>query len=383
MLLFRLLRLFPIAAFVLLISCSSNVFNPTDSKIAKLDADGYIQEGQKRIQEGENEKAMAAFQTARTLDPAKSEAWYGEAKVAYLLGGFNIVVLVNAFQGSASTLPFFNWTTDQQNILYRSTQIARNALIHLVRDTLGSDMAIRPNWVKADYAITIAIHAVLRLKDFNGDGTIDAMDDPIKFLQIRVDSTGVHMVNFDSLVATPQGRAQFNSYLDGTARLIKETYSDIAVFLPQADSAEKYGEVVSELADKITYFKIGDSLDNDGDWWDTDGDGAMDPMVWTDTDQDGRIDLGAGQHLSLLEGSRTNPALYVALNEANYAARPDLWAQWPKANGQPIFTGKVTYVGAPSGEWTSGDFGVDEEDYHGLADADGDIWPNEDSRVGP
>jgi len=353
-------RTIALLAVLLPVSCSFNLFNPMDAKIAKLDADGLIQEGQKRIQLGDYETALVNFRNARILDPSKSEAWYGEAKVAYLRAGFNIVVLVDAFQGSDTSLPFFDWNMERQNRLYEATRIARSALIRLVKDTLGSDMVIRPNWVKADFAITVAIHAVLRLKDFNGDSTINAMDDPIKFLQIRVDSNGIHMVNFDSLVATPEGRAQFNGFLDGAASLITETCSDVAVFFPAADSAEKYQEVVSELADKITWFKVGDLVDNDGDWFDTDGDTIMDPMVWTDLDGDKCIDLGPGhQHLQLRLG------LLGAL--PNYVRLP---------------SGSITYTGQPSGEWISGDFGVDEED-RDLFDNDGDLIPDEDSRTGP
>jgi hypothetical protein len=379
-----------IALIVLsLLITGCNIFNPGDAKIAKLDAPGYVDEGQKRIRLGEYDKAMTAFNNAAGLDPASSEAWYGVAKVAYLQAGFNMVDLFAAFAGADTSLPFFSWTTGRQDTLYVASRTAKLALVHII-DTLGSDKIIKTNWVKLDYITTLSIHSVLRLRDFNGDGRINSGDDFIKMLNIKVTKNGLQIQNFEEMIAADSGKS-FNGFLDAAGSFVVDIYGDIKSLIgsPSDTSKEaKLDEVVQTIAAGMSFYKACDFLDNDGDWWDTNSDGLQNPMVWTDLDGDGKIDIGTPVGLTHQHFTRDSayisapPYFYVRLDAANFARRPDLQVKWPRVNNVLIFSDRIVYIGPPSGEWTSGDFGVDEE-IRNKSDDDNDGMINEDSRLAP
>lgn len=386
-----LISISAIGASLVLCFISCNIFNPSEKRYGKLDADGYIQEGQKHIRDGDFNKALKSFNKAVKKDSTKSEAYYGIAKTHFLQAGFSVVTLLNAFGAADSSLPFFDMPVTKQDTLYKASRFAKVALRKIVVDSMTVDREIKAEWVKLDYAVSVSIYAVLRLKDLNGDSAINDKDNLLKFLQIRIDSNGVHMANMDSILATPEGRAQFNSYLENASDLMVEAYQEIDEMFPGAtDSLDKHvnvEKVVTKLSDEIKGYKVGDGIDNDGDWWDTDGDGKMTPMQWTDLDGDGRIDLdfSGKRHIACTYGIKDTSAAtrgYIRLNQGYYALIPPAYqAIWPKANGQLIYNNRIVYLGQPSGEWIDGDFGVDEEDYGDLKDADGDMRFDEDSRV--
>lgn len=277
------------AFFLLLITFygCNNIFNPTDVKYGKIGADGYIDEGEKRVRTGEYAKAMTAFTRASTMDPAKSEAWYGIAKVSFIQVGFNIITLVNSFDNSSASLPFVELTMQKQDSLYVACKTAKIALGHIL-DTLHSDKVIKPEWIKLDYATILSIYTVLRLLDFNMDGRINDADNLMRLLQLKVDAAGFHMANFDALVSTPDGRAAFNSFLDYASGFIAETSSEVSgLFTGRSSSLppQKFENVISTMANQITYYKVGDCIDNDND-------GRIDEEIRNniDDDGDGRVD---------------------------------------------------------------------------------------------
>lgn len=372
-------------AALLLVAAGCNIFNPEDAKIAKLDAPGYVDEGQKRIRSGEYDKAMVAFQNAALLNPALSEAWYGIAKVAYLQAGFNMVDLFTEFQGADTSLPFLNMSMGKQDTLYVASRTAKEALIHIL-DTLLTDQVIKANWIKLDFITTLSINSVLRLRDFNGDGRINASDDLIKMLNIKVTKDGLQIQNFEQVIAADSGKS-FNGFLNAASTFVADIYTDIKTLLgtPSDTSTEaKLDAVVQKISTGINFYKVGDFLDNDGDWWDTNSDGLQNPMVWTDLDLDKKIDIGPSHQHFTRDSAFTlvPPYVYIRLDAATFTVRTDLQAKWPRVNGIPIFNDRIVYIGPPSGEWTSGDFGVDEE-IRNSSDDDNDKMIDEDSRLAP
>ena len=230
-------------------------------------------------------------------------------------------------------LPFFDWEPEPANRMYQA-----NVVIHVDLEPIKLLQTHGPivyNDIKYDYTLAVLIEAILSLRDTNGDGYIDENDINLNFLW---GPNGLELDLEELWDLLNEDPGAINNLLGGGLDLMRVAlllFPDLFGEDSPYDTAE-LDSLMNEIADGLEIFFIDDGEDNDGDWFDTNEDGEQTPMEWTDLNWNGTIDDDSGVPLP-----------------------------WH-------------YDGPYTGEFTGGDYGVDEEEIDGF-DNDGDTIVDEDS----
>jgi hypothetical protein len=135
--------------------------------------------------------------------------------------------------------------------------------------------------------------------------------------------------------------------------------------------ADNVGKMITTFKKKVPYFHYNDFMDNDSNYYNTNGNSKVDRMIWIDWDFDKKIDMYAptapvhmhiGDSLFLLKFSKID-SVYRFIGDIT-----------DKTDKRYQYRGRYTY------EFIGGDWGVDEEIMDGKDnDLDGSI--DDDTRI--
>ena len=250
------------------------------------------------------------------------------------------------------------------------------------------DGRIRRKQYESDYLVEIAVKAVLGLVDLDDDRQLDY--DPVNptteqemFRVLVQDVPSIDSLELDSLKQVSRDPNDINPKLDSLRRVVDKAHESDSLFKQELrEGAEKSSKLDTTMTQNISdaidvfhtvlpYYYYHDLRDNDDSYWDTDGDGQVDPMIWMDWDGDDLIDVhspaqinGGAAHLHIGDSLHRleNPGLYTLVDPAN--------------EDYELFV----YKGDTCYEWIGGDWSVDEE-MMDAKDNDRDGLTDEDTRT--
>jgi len=315
-------------AFAGLVGC--NLFNPQGSSSSgDGDADALINEGDAAMRRRDFQGAWDAYSQVLAQDSSRSLAWHGLAKARVGLDALPITELIRKSQdlGSVQTgdsIPFMNETDSVKNRFYKPLLRLQGIISKFQRlDSLGRlDGAWPSSRLNTDLLIAANLGLLFKLSDLNRDTIIDARDNLLKGAFDSLGSGGIQpgAISADSFLVGADGKvdttgavdeqkvADFNNFLVGMDQDLAGNKALIEKMLPAdttvstgtdtgsaTTSKEEVSQQVSKFLDEtgasISFWKMNDSTDNDGD-------GCIDEEVWGDkkdndgdglTDEDSRI----------------------------------------------------------------------------------------------
>jgi len=291
-----------------------NLFNPSGSGDRDGgDADGLIESGQERLRARDFGAAYDAFSQALAMDSSKSLAWHGLSKASIGRDSLPVTELIRRAQDLGTLkpgdpMPFLKENDSIKNRFYRPLLRLQSILMAFHRrDSLGrTDGVYASSRSSMDLLISSNLGLVLKLGDLNRDTLFSERDNLLKGAFDSLGSGGIKpsVIAPDSFLTksgdttgkvNPQKVTDFNTFLQGMGddvevnrTILKQT----AASQPSTDSQSmdaKIDKFLSAAGNSIVFWKLNDSLDNDGD-------GCVDEEVWGDSldnDGDGIVDEDA------------------------------------------------------------------------------------------
>lgn len=262
-------------------------------------------------------------------------------------------------------------------------------IIHSNSDKM--DGIIQRKMYESDYLIEISVKTILGIVDLNHNDKLDwepdttgitILNERETFRILCQDLSSLDDLDFDSLKNISKNPHEINQNLDLILSVLEKAEISYDLFKTELDSgakitkdlksdmADNLGVMIKEFKKILPYFYYDDFKDNDGDWYDTNGNGKVDRMIWIDWDKDGRMDVNkpgeAEVHIGDKDHMKQFPQFYESVKDTKDTGT-DYFQRFK-------FKGKYTY------EFLGGDWGVDEEILDGE-DNDNDSLVDEDTRV--
>lgn len=307
-----------------------NLFNPSGEGELDGDATDLVAVGEARMRDRDFQGAYDAFSKALEADPRASLAWHGLSKASVARDSLPITDLIRRAQELGNLkpgdkMPFLTEADSVKNRFYKPLLRLQSILSRFkALDSLGAtDGVYRYKRSETDLLIAANLGLVMKLGDLNRDTLFDSRDNLLKGAFDSISSGGIKpsAISADSFLSTgadgtpdttgavsPQKVADFNTFLGGMSEdletnraVLKDAIKTAAV--PPKDSTDTTAATPAEDEDlnakidnflesaggAIVFWKLNDSLDNDGD-------GCTDEDVWgdqKDNDGDGIIDEDA------------------------------------------------------------------------------------------
>lgn len=293
-----------------------NLFNPSGSGDRDGgDVDGLIELGQEHMRAREFAAAYDAFSQALARDSSKSLAWHGLSKALIGRDSLPVTELIRRAQDLGNlqpgdSMPFLKDNDSIKNRFYRPLLRLQSLLMAFHRrDSLGrTDGVYASSRSSMDLLIASNLGLVLKLGDLNRDTLFSQRDNLLRGAFDSLSSGGIKpsVIAPDSFLSKPgdttgkvdpQKVADFNTFLQGMGDDVEVNRT----ILKQAAAADpgasadsqsmdaKIDKFLSAAGNSIVFWKLNDSLDNDGD-------GCVDEEVWGDSldnDGDGIVDEDA------------------------------------------------------------------------------------------
>ena len=312
--------LLPLALFLAtFVGC--NIFNPSGKGGGDDgDADGLIAVGEQCMRDKDFDGAYDAFSKALAQDSSKSLAWHGLAKAMVARDSLPITELIRRAKDlgglkAGDSLPFLNEGDSVKNRFYRPLLRLQSIITAFrVRDSLGrTDGVYKASREGTDLLIASNLGLILKLGDLNRDTTFDTRDNLLKGAFDSLSSGGIkpNAIAADSFLSTgvdgtpdttgtvnTQKVADFNNFVQGMGNDVETNRTILkqvaSTSKPSTDTSEedvntKIDKFLDQAGGSIIFWKLNDSLDNDGD-------GCIDEEVWgdkIDNDGDGITDEDA------------------------------------------------------------------------------------------
>lgn len=289
----RLHPLVPLAVVLALSGCE-NLWSWT------ADGDGFdaaLEEGRSALRVGEYDRAEAAFARAVDLRPRSGEARYYRAKAAVLGSGIDVVALVRTMtdEGEAGAVTVFEYPVSHADAVYRVNAVVLEAL-QPIRANQAVEGSFDASDVDLDLALAYSLRGILRLRDTNNDGRIDADDIPVEEFSLLSDGdfalSGLENIPPEDLNGMLD---DLNELLGSGGDALADALSDSGV------DVEDLEEIVDSLGGDISMYYVNTSLPGNPGIGDNDLDGRVDEecLNGVDDDGDGRTDedsrvLGCG-----------------------------------------------------------------------------------------
>lgn len=394
------------------------VFAPTDHDrmLERYGPESLILEGKLKMREGKWQEAYDLFHRATLADSIRlSEAWFYKGKCILRLHNVDLKQVwgeINPEKADKEAVPFLFHPPQGKNLtdpidepftleihgvndtaytlvdsvflerkrVYDAISQAVKCLerIHYDRYNMMDGRVTRPQY-ESDYLIEISVKSILGIIDHNHNDTLDYHSDERDIFRIMCsDIPSLDSMDFDSLKTISKDPKEINGTLElilGTVQKADTSYENFHNELARAveenpdaglraDMGADLGNMIADFETILPYFYYDDRLDNDGDSYDTDGNGLPDRMIWIDWDFDDKIDIDQTDQ-------------YHIGDPAHMAAFPQHYTMvdTPGADYQ-----RYRYTGGYTFEFIAGDWGVDEEVMDGE-DNDGDGLTDEDTRI--
>ncbi len=283
----RLLPLIPLVVALALPGCE-NLWSWT------ADEDGFdaaLEEGRSAMRVREYARAEAAFTRAVDLRPRSGEARYYLAKAAVLGSGIDVVALVRTMtdEGRAGAVAVFEYPTSHADAVYRVNAVVLEAL-EPIRASEAIEGSFDASDVDLDLALAYSLRGILRLRDTNNDGRIDADDVSVEDFSLVSDGD----FTLSGLENIPPG--DLNDMLDDLNDLLGDGGDALADALTDSGvDVEDLEEILDSLGGDISMYYVNTSLPGNPGIGDNDLDGRVDEecLNGVDDDGDGRTDEDA------------------------------------------------------------------------------------------
>ena len=347
-----ILTMFIVSGTLLMSQCEKNIFSFSAPDKTET---GLIEEGKTLMTEGKYADAAAKFAEAMQQNPNSTSARYYHAKASLHASGFNSISLGNLLtkqrDAGSTPVPLMDLPKDSSNILYQVNNVIINDLSPIADSTITGKFTAKD--INLDMTIATTVSGILSFKDTNNDGAINAQDVD---LSVLFNNNGD--IQIDDLQQLAENPGDLNGMIDNVDSLIANAGDLIGNLLGDSASGFDSSQLDSLIADisataRFYYVNSGEAGnpgmgDNDGDAYDVNGNGILEPTQYT------------------------SAAITRILNGGT--------PEWLDQNGNPITRTRVINEGLtpPNGDWASGDWGVDDELLDGH-DNDGDGLSDEDS----
>ncbi len=432
----KLLTLLGISLLISLISC--NIFEPDEvdsSKYYTQSGEFWILEGKKKMQEQNWIGALSDFEEAlkfRNNDGKKySEAYFYIGKCVLRISDVNLGQVwdevnpgnnsnnvpflfnpesapdsnvLSILSDGAFNMDIYNFQTNstenysvdtlidsvflERKRIYDAMTVAIKYLdtIHYNSDEM--DGVIRREHYESDYLIEISVTMVLGITDINNNGKLDFDSDERKAFKIlSQDVPNLDEMELDSLKTISKNPNEIKDNLDMilfSLELADSSYNNFNNELKGADMdtamVVDIGSMIGTFKKILPYFYYDDYIDNDDDWYNTNGNETEilvngitypknDRMIWIDWDNDTLIDI--------YSPSDTATMGHIHIGDSIHRAQhPELYETVDPTDST---YNRYIYKGSYSYEFIGGDWGADEEMMDGH-DNDQDGLVDEDSR---
>ena len=310
---------------------SCNLFNPTNSSnIDSDDADGLLYEGQMLFRNGEYTKAAEYFNKAIKADSTKSQAWFGLAKANMYSSDVTAFDMYNDLQVEDNEIPFMGMSTFDIERYHAGISITMAPLRELVRrdtltelyqeyrarngdvtgstqlqqfeDTYGPDFKGFPlsdrKIIFANFSVSYAFldfaDLLLEFQYSNRNFHLDIQIDPeTQQVAINMDSLySAALNNPDNVDILNASIDSLDNNIDNLINVVIPTVTTLLEGSSLTDSltgdSSDIGNMIDDIVTEnvnsvgqtISFYKVGDGIDNDGD-------GCVDEEVLDSKDNDG------------------------------------------------------------------------------------------------
>ena len=405
-----------IAVFV--VSC--NMFGPYGARNPEAyGAEAVILEGKLKLRESNFVEALALFNRAIQMDNSKSEAYFYRGKCMLRMAGVDITQVwneINKKDAAKKEVPFLYPITSESAITRTTSRLGPNGVAVNVIDSVFlerkkiydivcqtiknldtiiyryhyMDGAVQRDQYESDYLIESSIKTVLGAIDMNRNDSLDFIstaapgNEQKTFKILCRDLANLDSMNLDSLKFISTDPNDLNGRLLDMALMVGRSDTSYNNFQADLDAgaaqtnkintsmASGIGEMLANFKTIIPYYYYNDCADNDGNWYDTDGDGKVDRMIWIDWDGDGLIDINA---------PGISPHDHIGSYQQRYRDNtPSTRGNYNSIDTPGASYSRYQYVGPYTHEFIFGDWGVDEE----MMDGDDNTFDgltDEDSRI--
>ena len=245
------------------------------------------------------------------------------------------------------------------------------------------DGVISRKQYESDYLVEISVKAVLSIVDLNHNKQLDFVtgsmteeENTFRVLVQDIPSLTPDSMKLDSLKEISNNPQTINARIDSMRQLLDSanlSYLKFAAELEEGaersdkinkDQAKPLGDMIDKFRRVLPFYYYQDKADNDSDYYNTNGNATIEPMIWVDWDGDERIDIDSAGDT------------YIG-DSMHIVRHPDLYEFIDAPGGDYR---RYRYVGGYTYEFIAGDWGVDEEKMDG-ADNDRDGLTDEDCRT--
>jgi hypothetical protein len=250
--------------------------------------DALLSDGRRAIREAHYGVAVDKLSRAVEIRPENSDARYYLAKAVILRADVDVYELVRSLteDGSESgAVEIFAFDVPHANSIYGANRLVLGNL-EPIRRGFATEGSFTAEHVDLDLSVAYLLCAILRLRDTNGDGVIDASD--VSLLELIDAGDGFSLEGLNDL--TPE---QVNALLADVAALLVEGGDLLAGALGDSGvDVEGLQDVTSALQTDMSLYYVNNGLPGNPGIGDNDADGATDEECFNglDDDGDGRTD---------------------------------------------------------------------------------------------
>jgi hypothetical protein len=252
--------------------------------------DALMADGREAIREKEYDRAERKFEQAVDLRPANAEARYYLAKAAVLNGEVDVFSLVRTLtdddEGGAGAI--FSFDVPEANSVYRVNRVVLDNL-EPIRHGEAIEGTFATTNVDLDLAVAYTLRGILRLRDTNGDGVIDALDVSLDDLGFGEDENGDW--SLEGVDDVPPD--DLNDMIDDLNELLDEGGDVLGdVGDDSGFDLEDLEDLLEDVGADVSAFYVNTGVPGNPGEGDNDGDGLVDEecLNGEDDDADGLVD---------------------------------------------------------------------------------------------
>jgi hypothetical protein len=247
--------------------------------------DALVADGRQAIRDADYDLAVSLLSEAVEKEPARGQARYYLAKAAVLQADIDVIELVDtvtedpANGGGAEAI--FHFEINRADRIYRVNEVVADAL-EPIRDGTASSDGLAVIDIDLDLAVAYTLRGILRLRDTNGDGRIDANDVPIEQFDIDLGDE----YSLEGIVNVPPD--DLNDMLDDLNDLLASG-GDLALggLGDGGIDTDELNDIIDQLGGDLSAFYVNTGVPGNPGEGDNDGDGTADEECLNDLDDDG------------------------------------------------------------------------------------------------
>ncbi|MFN8178113.1 MAG: hypothetical protein U0167_09295 [bacterium] len=253
--------------------------------------EAQFERGREALRRRDYASAEESLTRAVAMRPQNNEARYYLAKATVLQSGIDVLSLIRTVtdSGQNGAAEIFAYQTPDADAVYRVNASVLDAL-EPVRMGTAPEGQFTANDVNLDVGVAYALRAILRLRDTNGDGRIDAQDLPVDAFSLVQDGgfslDGLQNVPPDDLNTMI---TDLSGLAGGGGDALVDALSGSGIDVAQL------GDLLGSLNGDVSAYYVNTGVPGNPGLGDNDHDGLTDEecLNGVDDDGDGRVDEDA------------------------------------------------------------------------------------------